>query len=74
MIRWKVPETSPATLEDPDFKKLSFYRNPRDRGGRSDRPILTNFDPRAYNEVSELEMEKSNHTRVLQNFELNSLA
>lgn len=55
-------------------KKLSFYRNPKDRGGRSDRPKLTNFDPRAYNRVSKLEMEKSNLTQVFLNFELNSLA
>jgi hypothetical protein len=74
MTRWKVPQTSPDTMQDPDFQKLSFYRNPKDTGGRSDRPIITNFDPRAYNEVSKLEMEKSNLTRVFQNFELNSLA
>lgn len=73
MTKWKLPETSPDTLQDPDFQKLSFYRNPSDRGGRSDRPKLTNFVSRAHNEVSELEMEKSNLTGVFQNFELNSL-
>jgi hypothetical protein len=45
-----------------------------DWGGRSDRPKLTNFDPRAYNEVSKLEIEKSNLTQVFLNFELISLA